>query len=327
MLISAVFSLFYEKAAIGYLQRYMDDHLLTQVTMDRMNIRLLTGFPNIAFDIKNVVVLSGEDFSPGDFTPADAADTLLSAEKISFRFNLVRAFGKVFELKKIDVKNGYINLLTDKNSQPNTKIWKNSGGHESDYSFQLRNINLDFVDIHLIELGRGLEINTRGDKIRIRGSFTPGNILATVIGDMHLNYLALSGNDIVQNRNLQLDIMLNYTDSILLVKDSRIDIDRIPVNINSVIETSGYTVEVSMPDTKMETLISLFQLNTSFAGKYKTSGKLAVNATLSGDSRSKKSSFESSFKMSDGAVSNDSTGGKISRIEFSEQPQGHSPEK
>lgn len=325
MLVSAVFSLFYEKAVISYLRKYMYDHLLTQVTMDKINIRLFTGFPNITFDMRNVVVLSGEEFSPGDFAPGDAADTLLSAEKIGFRFNFIKALNQVYELKKIDIKNGVFNILTDNRGNKNTVIWKNGNNQSSDYSIQLRNIDLDFVDIRIMDLKNGLELITRGDKIRIRGGFSPEKISADADGNLYLYYLSKSDNVLLENKNLKLYVSADYSDGKFEISDGNVDIDRIRVSIKSVIEGPGYTVSLSAQDINPQELIPVFQPRQEFIQNYSLAGKLDIDATISGSSRTSKNSITASLGLSDGSVTNNLTGEKINRIEFSGTASGLIP--
>ena len=110
---SAVISLFYEKAVIRYMKKYLDEHLLTQISMDDIRFSVLSGFPAATVDINRVVILSGDQFSALDFQ-GSYADTLLKARKVSFRFDLIKLFHKDYVLKKIQISEGFVNILFDK---------------------------------------------------------------------------------------------------------------------------------------------------------------------------------------------------------------------
>ena len=83
------------------MKKYLDEHLLTQISMDDIRFRVLKGFPNATMEISNVVVLSGNEFTPQDFD-GSIADTLIKAKRISFQFDLIKLFHKNYELKKIN---------------------------------------------------------------------------------------------------------------------------------------------------------------------------------------------------------------------------------
>src|SRR5512145_2478829 len=133
---SAIISLFYEKAVIRYMRKYMDEHLLTQLSMDEIRFRLLKGFPNATVEITNAVLLSGENFSEKDFG-GSYSDTLLQAQSLLFQFDLMKLFNKDYELKKIEVSRGKVNILFDNQSRHNLHIWKTPEGPAQKYSINL----------------------------------------------------------------------------------------------------------------------------------------------------------------------------------------------
>ncbi len=137
---SAVISLFYEKAVIRYMKKYMDEHLLTQISMDDIRFSVLKGFPGATVDINQVVMLSGDQFSARDFR-GSYADTLLKARKVSFRFDLIKLFHKDYVLKKIQITDGFVNILFDKKGRHNLNIWKSDEtGGAAHYTVNLQGI-------------------------------------------------------------------------------------------------------------------------------------------------------------------------------------------
>ena len=98
----------------------MDEHLLTQVSMDDIRLR----FKRVSKrhgEIKQAVMLSGEVFL-GDFR-GPYADTLLKARKVSFQFDMIRLLNKDYDLKKIQISDGFLNILFDQKGHHNLNIW------------------------------------------------------------------------------------------------------------------------------------------------------------------------------------------------------------
>ena len=62
-LVSTLVSTLYEAAVIRFLKSYLDNHLRTQITVDDIRFKAIKGFPDATFELKNIVILSGEDFS------------------------------------------------------------------------------------------------------------------------------------------------------------------------------------------------------------------------------------------------------------------------
>jgi hypothetical protein len=86
IVISVMVSVFYEKALVHYMKKYLDEHLLTELSMDDVQFRLLKGFPKATVEISNAVLLSGESFEKNVFKGA-YADTLLNAQSVLLQFN------------------------------------------------------------------------------------------------------------------------------------------------------------------------------------------------------------------------------------------------
>ena len=167
---SAIVSLFYEQAVTRYMKKYLDEHLLTQISMDNIRFRVLKGFPNATVEINQVVVLSGDRFSPRDFN-GSFSDTLLKARKVFFQFDLIMLFHKDYELKKIEIAGGQLNILYDRKGFHNLNVWKsNESSGQEQHSLNLQSISVSDMNIRYIDLNNRISLVGHSGKTSFRGS-------------------------------------------------------------------------------------------------------------------------------------------------------------
>jgi len=102
---TALISMSYEKAIVRYLNTYLEEHLTTRLSMDEnLRFRFLKGFPNTTIEVKNVLLLSGTDFSRKDFN-ASYSDTLIYAESAYLDLNLEEGIELRYAFRHVHILN------------------------------------------------------------------------------------------------------------------------------------------------------------------------------------------------------------------------------
>jgi hypothetical protein len=285
MITSAILSLFYEKAVIRYMKKYLDEHLLTQLSMDDIRFKVLKGFPNATIEITNVVLLSGKDFSRGDFS-GSFSDTLLQANSILLRFDLLKLFNKEYELKKIEVSHGSVNILFDKQNRHNLDIWKASETTGQNYSINLRSIVLSATDINLISLREQLTITALSQKMNFKGTLS-GNVLSgETRGVLLIRGLRVKDKNLAKNASLHLALKMIYSGNRIRISQGRIQLNKaIALLAGEYKGGKGSSIDLTlnMPKFGLGELISLIPLDgKSLTGNLEFTGNGKLNLVIKG---------------------------------------------
>ncbi len=283
---SVVISLFYEKAVIRYMKKYMDEHLLTQISMDDIRFSVLKGFPSATVDVSQVVMLSGDRFSEGDFQ-GSFADTLLRARKVSFRFDLIRLFQKDYVLKKIQVTDGFVNILFDKKGRHNLNIWKSdetAGG--ANYKVNLQGIVATDMQVRWIDLPHRINLKTFSHTTRFKGTYS-NDILS---GEAHGNF---SGTNLVvrdtrwmNKASLIVQLNMLYSHDHFRIREGLVRLNKADISIKGEY-TKGRENKVdlafSVPKFGLDEFISVLPLqNDSLISQYRFTGRGKLRATIKG---------------------------------------------
>lgn len=258
---SSFLSIFYEKAIVRYMQRYLDEHLLTELSMKDIRFRVLKGFPNATVEISNPVLLSGEEFNVRDFR-GTFADTLLQAKSVSFQFDLLKLLGKKYELKKIEISQGRLNILLDKNKQHNLKIWKTSEKQTGEsYTVNLKSIELNSTEIRVISLREQLNLAAYSRRSTFKGTYSGHILSGETRGTLSLDSLTVKGNRLIRNASLHLVLKMAYGGNRFRISQGRVHLNKAVANISGEYKygrENTIDLTLDMPKFGLEELMSLF---------------------------------------------------------------------
>ena len=316
---SFILSAFYEKAIVRYMQKYLDEHLLTELSVKEIKLRVLKGFPNATVEISNPVLLSGKDFNAHEF-PGGYADTLLEAKSVSFQFDLLKLFNKQYELKKIEISQGRINILFDKKNRYNLNIWKSGvAAAGKDHPVNLKSILLNSTHINITSLHNQLNVTAFSRRTTFRGNYTGSTLSGETRGSLVLDSISVKNTRLIKNASLHLAIKMAYGGSRFRISQGRFNLNKAVANI-----TGEYTggrenmvnVKLDIPEFGLAELMSLLPSEgkwmprgLSFAGN----GRL--NASILGSlSNADHLVIRSDFELRRCSAQNTLTGGEVSNI-------------
>ncbi|MBN2481989.1 MAG: hypothetical protein JXB19_09635, partial [Bacteroidales bacterium] len=289
ILTSAVISFFYEKAVIRYLKSYLDEHLRTQITVDDIHFRLLKGFPNASIELRNIVVLSGENFSASDFTAIDA-DTLLEAKRLTFQFDFIKLLRSNYELKQINIARGHVNILFDKNNRNNLSVWKKNSKNsaQDDYNFDLSSIHLNDVDVNIITASGKFSFLSNSNRLVLKGSFGASMASIEAKGNLKVNSISSGNRTLIRNANMQLQTKSHYSNGQIKLEESRLLLNNLPLSFSGTViperENCQVNMLIAVSGFKIEDLMSLFSDDiTGIPDQFNIDGNGSLMISLSGN--------------------------------------------
>ncbi len=283
---SAVISLFYEKAVIRYMKKYMDEHLLTQISMDDIRFSVLKGFPGATVDINKVVMLSGDQFSARDFR-GSYADTLLKARKVSFRFDLIKLFHKDYVLKKIQISDGFVNILFDKKGRHNLKIWKSDeAGGTGKYSVNLQGIVASDMHVRWIDLPHRINLQTFSHTTSFKGTYSNEILSGEAHGNFSGTSLLVRDTRWMNKAALIVQLNMTYTSDHFRIREGMVRLNKADIHVKGDYVTgreNKVDLAFSVPRFGLDEFISLLPLqNDSLISQYRFTGRGKFKATIKG---------------------------------------------
>ncbi len=286
LIVSVLVSLFYEKPTIRFMKKYLDEHLLTELSMGDIQFRVLKGFPNATVEISDVVLLSGNNFSSRDFK-GSFADTLLQAKSVLLQFDLMKLFEKEFELKKIDISNGRTNILFDKKNNHNLNIWKSADSSGQQHAVNLRSIGLNELAVRFISFSSQVDISSHAEKIGFRGSFSAEKVLSGEIrGNLSRFGLTVKNNSPLKNASVQLSGKMVYSSRHFRFSDSRIQVNKAVAMASGQYQggkNKNLDLTINMPKFGLGELVSLIPLpDSSLIHEMAFSGQGKMTLTIKG---------------------------------------------
>ncbi len=283
---SAVISLFYEKAVIRYMKKYMDEHLLTEISMHDIRFSVLKGFPSATVDISQVVMLSGENFSPADFHKS-YADTLLKARKVSFRFDLLKLFHKDYVLKKIQITDGFVNFLYDKKGRNNLKIWKSdkTGGTEN-YSVNLQGIVATDMVVRWIDLPHRINLQTFSHTTSFKGTYSHEILSGEAHGNFSGTGLLVRDTRWMNKASLIVQLKMTYANDRFRIREGLVRLNKADITVKGDYmggRENKADLAFTVPKFGLDELISMLPLqNDSLIRQYRFTGRGKLSATVKG---------------------------------------------
>jgi hypothetical protein len=318
LILSATLSVFYEKAIVRYMKSYLDDHLLTQLSMDEIHFKVLKGFPKATVEIKNVVLLSGQNFSRKEFR-ASSGDTLLKAESIYLQFNMLKMLRKEYELKEIEVSHGIINILFDSKNRDNLTIWKSDSAKGQTYAVNLRSITITSTKVHVESIRQKFQLDALSERTHFKGNLS-GNILSgDVKGDFRIVDVTVKDKKYVNRAAVQLDLSMIYSSNHFKITEGKVQLNKASANIHGEYaggKKSSIDLTLNMPKFGLEELVSIIPAAGRFnTGAYSFSGNGTSNLVIKG-SFSDLNHFliKSDFKLSNCSARNINTKETLSNV-------------
>jgi hypothetical protein len=283
---SAVLSLFYEQAVIRYMKKYLDEHLLTQISMDDIRFSVLKGFPNATVEINHVVMFSGDHFSPADFKDS-FADTLLKAQKISFQFNMIKLFHKVYELKRIEISHGFVNILFDNKGNHNLTVWKSNKSTDSgQYSVNLKSILLSDMHIRWVDLRTRLKMTAFSAKTSFRGSYSGSLWSGDTRGIFSHASLLIRNKTWMNNADMAFQLKMLYSHDRFRVRQGNVRLNKADISLHGEYKSGREKwIDLSLTLSRfgLGELMSLLPIKSdSLLNKYRFAGNGSLKATLKG---------------------------------------------
>lgn len=218
-------SLVMQDTVAGIILRSLNKNISTKYEFRSVRLSFLKKFPKASLDLNNVFVHSSTGFDKTCFAGINT-DTLLYAESASVEFSLLDVVRGIYDIDRIGVKNGRLNLYTDTLGAVNYEIEvggeKNTTGN---FILNLERINLSNVRALYNDLGTRLLIKGLVDNGRLKTRITGNDIDFKAEGGFSIDLFRLHGFTIAKSIKSEADLKLLRNGNGILFSNSTLKLD------------------------------------------------------------------------------------------------------
>ena len=331
MIAMTILSFSYDKTIVKQLKKYLNEHLLTEIIIDRIDFSMIKKFPYATVEFSNVLIKSraGLNYSG----PALASkDTLMSASKIYFQFGLLGLIHNEFQLKKIHMTDGKINVFTDPSGRNNYSIWKSSDKEieGEGYTFDFNNVILSDFNLHYFNLKNPVIVHSFIDKMVFSGSFSGENGRYALKSELFLYEAGRTGSYRIKDMPVYFDFKASSQKDRVTIRQGEIMLNKLLVELqgNILLDSTmdaDFTLESS--NFGLDEIFSFFRLpEGNRLNEYALEGKGKIKARIKGQFNTKNAvGINSIFSLSNGSVTNRKTKSKLSHIGIEGSFSGDNP--
>ena len=223
--LSVAASYYFRDEIVDYVVAGLNKNLNTQVNSEKISFSLLRQFPDASVELKNVTAYSSKNFNERHFS-SKKADTLFFMERLSLQFDLYDLLKQRYRLKSLHMDNGFINLLTDRDGESNTLIWKKgkTKSDSSDFNLQLKNVK--FTNVHLLNqsLTNHTVVNSHLKQVVLRGDLSAKKYILDINADAKLYELSVENTNYLRDKNVQASLLLQVNDNAYRVRKGSLSI-------------------------------------------------------------------------------------------------------
>lgn len=290
----------------------------TKIDVGSFRLSFIRKFPHASLELRDIYVLSSRGFRKDEFGGINT-DTLLTAGALSVEFKITDIINKDYDIERIGLKKGRINIFTDSSGRANYAGPDKNKNDSGSLTLNLRRIIISDLNI---------SYKNRATKLEIDGSVNTGKLSSKISND----YIALSAeadlviNHIKQDKisvsvpfNAGLELKMEDSDSGILIRKGALSFEGIRFRITGNItpdnildlELQGENIDLAkfrkyIPETYSKPLTG-----------YALSGILKFNSTITGMvSGIYNPHIELECSLENGGISNSDTGLNIRDISF-----------
>jgi len=219
----------------GLILKSLNKNIQTKFEFESSHLSFLRKFPKASLDLKNVLVHSSSGFDAASFGNTNT-DTLLFARSVIAEFSITDIIHGIYNIDRIGVKQGRLNIFTDTAGLVNYDISANTG-QMSVYNFT---INLDRINASDIiatynDVAKKLFIRGLIDNGRMKSRISGDDIDFTAEGDMRIDKFALYGFTISRSIEAAIDITLHSSPKGIMFSKGSLSIDKIIFGLSGFI--------------------------------------------------------------------------------------------
>lgn len=281
-----LFSRSFQDKIIAALTDQADRHIKAEIHLRKNNIHfsVFKKFPLASVELRDVVVKIPDDFQFASLDPMHG-DTLLYARHLFLQLNMRQLLRKEYQLEKISIKNGYLQVLTDEQGHSSMNIIAKSSG-TTDFRASIKSFLLSNVSIYSESANSRMQSSVTIKKGEASGSFTPSNFTVKVKAEGTAEKMVLRNEALKPMQKVKLDATLTKSENQFLIHKGLFSIGNIPMQLAGSFQSGEKTMVDLLFSAKN---VSVKQIDNNLLndllgrkGFDAKAGVLSINASVKG---------------------------------------------
>jgi len=229
--LALVITIIYGDNIKQYFISKINNYLNTEVKVGDVQFSLLSKFPDACITFNDVVAMSAKGFEKTNFKNFNS-DTLLVAKKVFLQFNIFDIFSKKYNIKAIQIENGYSNILIDYKGGDNYHFWKAvESSDSSDFKLDLKNIQLNEFNLLFYNKSQELKFKCYTSDFNISGKFNNDKYELKTSGDIELKKFIINKVSYIKNNALSIKLKFDVDNNNFKIKKGTISISDVVLNV------------------------------------------------------------------------------------------------
>lgn len=315
--ILAILSVVYEDKIASKLIEEMNKSLKEPIEINEVDLNLVRSFPNASVNFKEIRV------------PDAFGETLLRAEKMAFKFNVMSLLGSTYKIKSVVIDDGFLRILKDDVGSENYDIFKETG-QETESSEEVNfNIALEKTTLKNIILRYNDEVDSIGadvhlERLDLSGNFSNNQTQVKTFAEISTNYISFKGDKYVPNALISwnLDVDADFENGAYELGEAELTLNANTFKANGkVTETDdGQDIDLHLrgDDCTIASVIALLPTRYKKLIKdFNSSGNFYFNVDVEGLlGGSKTPAVNAEFGLSNGQITSPRLGESLKKVNF-----------
>lgn len=273
----------------GIILRSLNKNLSTKYEFASVKLSFLKKFPNASLELRNVLVHPSNGFDRKCFESV-STDTLLFARQVSVEFSIADVARGIYDIDRIGIKDGRINLLTDTAGGINYDIYVESTEGDTGNNFLLNLERINLTGMKAVYDDRSIDLLLRGYVAngRMKSRITSSRIDFRAEGGLRIDFFRLLNYSISRSIPSEVDLDLVRDSGGFLFNESTLRLDKYLISMRGSISAEN-VMDLTLAGKGIDLSYIRTFLPDSLRAKvedYDPSGILNASGTIKGLSSS-----------------------------------------
>ncbi|MBI3510362.1 MAG: hypothetical protein HY064_06840 [Bacteroidetes bacterium] len=250
-----------------------------------IDVTIISSFPNVAVVFSNISAL--------DAVQSSKRDTLLTAKKISFAFNIMDLFHENYVIKKIYMGDAKLKLWVDEKGNDNYHFLKEEKdtvkNDTSHVAFALNDIHFENVHFIYHDKKAKQQLDLAVNDIRFTGNFGTEKYIFGTEADLFVNTIQSGKTSYFRKKHgtLSISMEVNNATSNFSISKAKLSIEDFNVGISGNAKQVGknYRLDLAVKGEDIDLPSALSLLPASYAQcvcDFESSGEFYLNGKVNG---------------------------------------------
>ena len=219
LLLSISINYFFSKNIDGFVLDAINENINTECSINNIRLNIIKSFPHISIELQQLKLNEASGFDN---------DTLLYAKKVLIEFNFLQILKNNFNIKRIIIQNGKLNL----------KYFNNSGNYNILKTSEKKIVNLEDIKLYnsLIQYSdSSTNIISNTDQLEINLVHSGENKILSAKGYLMMDSLNIMRKNYIDRKKMNVHISLVFKKNKIEINPSKIEIEGLHKNIQGEI--------------------------------------------------------------------------------------------